>query len=92
MDSYTNSATNFTYDPFLQFPHESADNNFEISNRNLSHLEIESNISGVLLHYKIYNLLNAVGVNNEDVLFKPNAIYPEIGRMMQFGVTWYFDN
>jgi len=58
----------------------------------LTHLEINSNISGVLLHYKIYNLFNAIGVENRDTFFKPNAIYPEIGRMIQFGVTWFFDN
>ena len=90
--SYSSSKDNFTFDPFLQFAHENPDKNYNISNHNLIHLEIESNVSGVLLHYKIYNLLNALGVRNETVSFKPNAIFPEIGRMMQFGVTWYFDN
>ena len=90
--SYSNPTNNFAFDPFLQFAHDIADNNFNVSNHSLTHLEIESNISGVLLHYKIYNLLNALGASNEAVSFKPNAIFPEIGRMMQFGVTWYFDN
>ena len=91
-DSYINSDNNFTYDPFLQYYSAISENDFAIIDRNLAHLEIQSNISGVILHYKINNLLNAIGVENEDAFFKPNAIYPEIGRMMQFGVTWYFDN
>ena len=91
-DTYVNQNDSFTFDPFLQYYSRNRENNFEIINRNLTHLEIQSNISGVLLDYKIYNLLNALGSNNEDTFFKPNSIYPEIGRMMQFGVTWYFDN
>ena len=91
-DSYINGENNFTYDPFLQYYSTISDNDFAIIDRNLAHLEIQSNISGVILHYKINNLLNAIGVENKDTFFKPNAIYPEIGRMIQFGVTWYFDN
>jgi len=91
-DTYVNHNDSFTFDPFLQYYSRNKENNFEIINRNLAHLEIQSNISGVLLNYKIYNLLNALGSSNEDTFFKPNSIYPEIGRMMQFGVTWYFNN
>ena len=91
-DTYVNQNDSFTFDPFLQYYSPNRENNFEIIDRNLTHLEIQSNISGVLLNYKIYNLLNALGSSNEDTFFKPNSIYPEIGRMMQFGVTWYFDN
>ena len=91
-ESYINGDNNFTYDPFLQYYSAIGENDFAIIDRNLAHLEIQSNISGVILHYKINNLLNAIGVENKDTFFKPNAIYPEIGRMMQFGVTWYFDN
>ena len=69
-----------------------SEDDFAIIDRKLAHLEIQSNISGVILHYKINNLLNALGVENKDTFFKPNAIYPEVGRMIQFGVTWYFDN
>ena len=91
-DNFKNTNNSFSYDPFLQYYSLSSENNFAIINRNLMHLEIQSNISGVLLHYRIYNLLNALGVENQDTFFKPSAIYPEIGRMMQFGVTWHFDN
>ena len=91
-DGYINNNDSFSYNPFLRYYNQSKENNFALVNRNLTHLEINSNISGVLLHYKIYNLLNAIGVVNRDTFFKPNAIYPEIGRMIQFGVTWYFDN
>ena len=91
-DGFTNNNGSFSYDPFLRYYNQSRENNFALVNRNLTHLEINSNISGVLLHYKIYNLFNAIGVENRYTFFKPNAIYPEIGRMIQFGVTWYFDN
>ena len=91
-DTYTNKNNSFSFNPFLQYYSLTSESNYEISNRNLTHLEIQSEISGVLLHYKIFNLLDALSVNNENTLFKPNAVYPKIGRMVQFGVTWYFDN
>ena len=91
-DSFTNKKNIFSYDPFLQYYSRSREADFEIGNRNLIHFEVKSNISGVLLHYRVYNLLNALGIENTDSFFKPNAIYPELGRMIQFGVTWHFDN
>lgn len=91
-DSFTNKKNSFSYDPFLQYYSRSREADFEIGNRNLIHFEVKSNISGVLLHYRVYNLLNAFGIDNTDSFFKPNAIYPELGRMIQFGVTWHFDN
>lgn len=91
-DTYTNKNNSFSFNPFLQYYSLTSESNYEISNRNLTHLEIQSEISGVLLHYKIFNLLDALGVTNENTFFKPNAVYPKIGRMVQFGVTWYFDN
>ena len=91
-DSFRNKKNSFSYDPFLQYYSRSREADFEIGNRNLIHFELKSNISGVLLHYKVYNLLNAFGIDNTDSFFKPNAIYPELGRMIQFGVTWHFDN
>tara|TARA_B100000700_G_C14990804_1_gene831221 strand:- start:1151 stop:1879 length:729 start_codon:yes stop_codon:yes gene_type:complete len=91
-DSFTNKKNSFSYDPFLQYYSRSREADFEIGNRNLIHFEVKSNISGVLLHYRVYNLLNALGIDNTDSFFKPNAIYPELGRMIQFGVTWHFDN
>ena len=91
-DSFTNKKNSFSYDPFLQYYSRSREVDFEIGNRNLIHFEVKSNISGVLLHYRVYNLLNALEIDNTDSFFKPNAIYPELGRMIQFGVTWHFDN
>ena len=91
-DSFTNKKNSFSYDPFLQYYSRSREADFEIGNRNLIHFEVKSNISGVLLHYRVYNLLNALGIDNTDSFFKPNAIYPELGRMIEFGVTWHFDN
>jgi len=39
---------------------------------------------------KIFNVLNFV--DSSKSTFKPIALYPEIGRMVQFGVTWHFEN
>ncbi len=91
-DSFFNNDNSFSYDPFLQYHHGIKGGDFAIIDRNLIHIDIQLDISGVLMHYKIYNVLNALGIENENTFFKPNAIYPEIGRMIQFGVTWYFDN
>ena len=54
--------------------------------------EANANISGVIISYKINNILNAIGNTNEEAWFRPNHVYPELGRMLQFGVTWYFNN
>jgi hypothetical protein len=63
----------------------------------LIHFEAVANISGVMLSYKINNILNAVGsmggASQDDLMWaRPNHVYPQLGRMMQFGVTWYFKN
>ena len=31
-------------------------------------------------------------IDSSKSTFKPNAAYPKIGRMVQFGVRWYFEN
>ena len=74
----------------MQYQHENYTENYEIINRNVTNIELEVNVSGVLLNLKIFNLLNFI--DSSKSTFKPNAAYPEIGRMMQFGVTWHFEN
>ena len=74
----------------MQYQHENYTENYEIINRSVTNIELEANVSGVLLNLKILNLLNFI--DSSKSTFKPNAAYPKIGRMVQFGVRWYFEN
>ena len=74
----------------MQYQHENYKENYEIINRSVNNIELEANVSGVLLNLKIFNLLNFI--DSSKSTFKPNAVYPKIGRMVQFGVRWYFEN
>ena len=56
------------------------------------HFEFTANISGVLIHYRINNLLNAFGAKSDEAWIQHNHIYQKLGRMIQFGVTWNFIN
>ena len=58
----------------------------------LLHFELTTNISGVLIHYRINNLLNAFGATNDEAWVQNNYMYQKLGRMIQFGVTWNFIN
>ena len=64
--------------------------NYKIAGRDIVNFDLEANVSGVLLNLKIFNVLNFVDSSRST--FKPIALYPQIGRMLQFGVTWYFEN
>ena len=89
-DYYQNNNSDFSFDPYMQYQHENYTENYEIINRNVTNIELEANVSGVLLNLKIFNLLNFI--DSSKSTFKPNAAYPEIGRMVQFGVRWHFEN
>ena len=89
-DYYQNNNSDFSFDPYMQHKHENYKENYKIINRNVTNIELEANVSGVLLNLKIFNLLNFI--DSSKSTFKPNAAYPEIGRMVQFGVRWYFEN
>ena len=89
-DYYQNNNSDFSFDPYMQYQHENYTENYEIINRSVTNIELEANVSGVLLNLKIFNLLNFI--DSSKSTFKPNAAYPEIGRMVQFGVRWYFEN
>ena len=84
--------SSFGYDPLLQVPFTNSNAEWIIEDSQILHFEANANISGVVISYKINNILNAIESTNEKAWFRPNHIYPQLGRMLQFGVTWYFDN
>ena len=58
----------------------------------LVNFEADVNISSAKLYYKISNILNAINPNDNSSLVYRNHIYPRLGRMIEFGVEWHFDN
>ena len=82
----------FGFDPIHQMPFKNTNSTWILRDFWLFNFEAVANISGVLVTYKINNILNAVGESSEKVWFRPNHVYPQLGRMIQFGVTWYFNN
>ena len=80
----------FGFDPFNHIPFENTNPNWVIDDKLIFNFEVTTNISGVLIHYKINNLLNAFG--NDKIWIQNNHMYQKIGRMIQFGVTWNFTN
>ena len=87
----------FGFDPIRQIPFNNTNADWILPDQWLFHFEAIANISGVLVTYKVNNILNAVGsvsgASSEDLVWaRPNHIYSKLGRMMQFGVTWTFKN
>ena len=82
----------FGYNPLIQIPFENFNSQWIIRDSQIFNFEANANISGVIISYKINNILNAIGNTNEEAWFRPNHVYPQLGRMLQFGVTWYFNN
>jgi hypothetical protein len=87
----------FGFDPIEQIPFINTNSDWILSDQWLLHFEVVANISHVLVSYKVDNILNAVGSMagaspNDLIWIRPNHIYPQLGRMMQFGVTWYFND
>ncbi len=80
------------YHPILHTPFKHQKSEWALPNRWLFHFEAVANISGVLVTYRINNLLNAFGETGDEAWIQQNYIYPPLGRMMQFGVSWSFDN
>ena len=58
----------------------------------LLNFEADVNISSAKLYYKISNILNAINPDDNSSLVYRNYIYPRLGRMVEFGVEWHFDN
>ena len=95
MDGANGKLKSFGFDPIKQVPFNHTNPSWELPDQWLLHFEVVANISDVMLSYKINNILNAVGsmggASQSDLIWaRPNHVYPQLGRMMQFGVTWYF--
>ena len=86
------SKSSFGYNPLLQIPFENSNSQWIIRDSQILNFEAKANISGVVISYKINNILNAIGTTNEKAWFRPNHVYPQLGRMLQFGVNWDFNN
>ena len=74
----------------MPFYHSNID--WKMNDYTLLNFELTTNISGVLIHYRINNLLNAFGVSDDKAWVQNNYMYQKLGRMIQFGVTWNFMN
>lgn len=95
MDGANGKLKSFGFDPIKQVPFNHTIPSWELPDKWIIHFEAVANISGVMLSYRINNILNAVGsmggASQDDLMWaRPNHVYPQLGRMMQFGVTWYF--
>ena len=91
-DIYNGFSPNYGYNVISNIPNkteleENIKNDYWLLN-----LEAHVNISSAKLYYKISNILNAINPNDDSSLVYRNYIYPSLGRMVEFGVEWYFDN
>ena len=84
--------SSFAFDPIRHVPFNNSNAEWIIKDHLLLHFELTTNISGVLIHYRINNLLNAFGATNDEAWVQNNYMYQKLGRMIQFGVTWNFIN
>ena len=84
--------SSFAFDPIRHVPFNNSNAEWIIKDHLLFHFELTTNISGVLIHYRINNLLNAFGATNDEAWVQNNYMYQKLGRMIQFGVTWNFIN
>ena len=93
----TGRLSTFGFDPVRQIPFNNTNTHWILPDQWLLHFKVVANISGVLVTYKVNNMLNAIGSiggapTGDLVWLRPNHVYPKLGRMMQFGVTWTFKN
>ena len=80
------------FNPIKHVPFNHSNTDWKINDYILLHFELTTNISGVLIHYRINNLLNAFGAKGDEAWVQNNYMYAKLGRMIQFGVTWSFMN
>ena len=66
------SKSSFGYNPLLQIPFENSNSEWMIGDSQILNFEANANISGVIISYKINNILNAIGSTNERAWFRPN--------------------
>ena len=91
-NTITGRIPSFGFDAIRQSPFINSNPGWIINDHMIFHFELTANISGVLIHYRINNLLNAFGANSDEAWIQHNHIYQKLGRMVQFGVTWNFIN
>ena len=89
--------SSFGFDPIRHVPFSNTNSEWILPDKWLLHFEAKANVSGVIISYKINNILNAVsgfsnGLKDDNIWVRPNHLYPPLGRMMQFGITWHFNN
>ena len=92
VDIYNGFSQNYGYDVISNIPNkikleENIKNDYLLVN-----FDANVNISSAKLYYKISNILNAINPNDNSLLVYRNHIYPRLGRMVEFGVEWHFDN
>ena len=92
VDIYNGFSQNYGYNVISNIPNkieleENINNDYWLVN-----FEADVNISSAKLYYKISNILNAINPNDNSSLVYRNHIYPRLGRMIEFGVEWHFDN
>tara|TARA_B100000902_G_scaffold277107_1_gene262894 strand:- start:472 stop:1338 length:867 start_codon:yes stop_codon:yes gene_type:complete len=85
-------ASNYGFNSFYNSPFIHTNKDWSINDFWLLNFEGSAKISEVLLYYKINNIMNVIDSDNEDYLININYMYPKLGRMIQFGVRWYFHN
>ena len=91
-DIYNGFSSNYGYNAISNIPNkieleENIKNDYWLLN-----FEADLNISSARLYYKISNILNAININDNSSLVYRNYIYPKLGRMVEYGVKWHFDN
>ena len=91
-DIFNGFSSNYGYNVISNIPNkielqENTKNDYWLLN-----FEAYVNISSAKLYYKISNILNAINPNDNSSLVYRNYIYPRLGRMVEFGVEWHFDN
>jgi len=89
--------SSFGFDPIRHVPFSNTNSEWILPDKWLLHFEAKANVSGVIISYKINNILNAVsgfsnGLMDDNIWVRSNHLYPPLGRMMQFGITWHFNN
>jgi len=96
-DGSNGKLASFGFDPIRQVPFYNTNSDWALPDQWLLHFEAVANISGVLVSFKVNNISNLLGsisdASSDDLVWaRPNHVYPRLGRMMQFGVTWTFNN
>lgn len=80
------------FNPILHIPFYHRESDWVLSDQWLVNFEAKANISGVIINYKINNVLNALGETEDKAWAQQNYLFPPLGRMIQFGISWSFND